>query len=132
MDRDNPRPGLRRWVAVNTATGERSVWREAWMSVHHHGSVTVTAAVGGHRMSNDGYFDGWQVEPAAIECAVADLMALMRTTAGATTQDEYDVRLGIEWTGEQPLTILTKDNMGFTYDGVSVPLHRYTPCVRMG
>lgn len=34
VDRDNPRPGLRRWVAVNTATGERSVWKEAWMSIH--------------------------------------------------------------------------------------------------
>lgn len=127
VDRDNPRPGLRRWVAVNTAVGERSVWREAWMSIHHDGSVTVAAAVGGHRMSSDGYFDGWQVESAAIECAIADLMALTRTTAEATSNDEYDVRLGIEWTGEQPLTILTKDNMGFTYDGVSVPLHRYTP-----
>ncbi|WP_344772778.1 ATP-binding protein [Gryllotalpicola kribbensis] len=127
VDRDNPRPGLRRWVAVNTAIGERSVWREAWMSIHHDGSVTIAAAVGGHRMSSDGYFEGWQVESAAIECAIADLMALVRTTAEATNNDEYDVRLGIEWTGEQPLTILTKDNMGFTYDGVSVPLHRYTP-----
>jgi hypothetical protein len=72
VDRDNPRPGLRRWVAVNTATGERSVWKEAWMSIHHDGSVTVAAAVGGHRMSSDGYFDGWQVESAAIECAIAE------------------------------------------------------------
>lgn len=127
VDRDNPRPGLRRWVAVNTATGERSIWKEAWMSIHHDGSVTIAVAVGGHRMSSDGYFDGWQLESAAIECAIADLMALVRTTADATGNDEYDVRLGIEWTGEQPLTILTKDNMGFTYDGVSVPLHRYTP-----
>lgn len=127
VDRDNPRPGLRRWVAVNTATGERSVWKEAWMSIHNDGSVAVAAAVGGHRMSGDGYFYGWQVESAAIECAIADLMALMRTTAEATDNDEYDVRLGVEWTGEQPLTILTTDCMGFTYDGVSVPLHRYTP-----
>lgn len=37
------------------------------------------------------------------------------------------MRLGVEWTGEQPLTILTKDNMGFTYDGASIPVHRYTP-----
>lgn len=127
VDRDNPRPGLRRWVAVNTATGERSVWKEAWMSIHHGGAVTVAAAVGGHRMSSDGYFDGRQVESAAIECAIADLMALVRTTAETTDNDEYDVRLGIEWTGEEPLTILTTDNMGFTYDGVSVPLHHYTP-----
>lgn len=127
VDRDNPRPGLRRWVAVNTAVGEGSVWKEAWMSIHHDGSVTVAAAVGGHRMSSDGYFDGWQVESAAIECAIADLMALVRTTAETTDNDGYDVRLGIEWTGEQPLMILTTDNMGFTYDGVSVPLHRYSP-----
>lgn len=127
VDRDNPRPGLRRWVAVNSATGERSMWREAWMSIHHDGSVTVATAVGGHRMSSDAYFEGWQVESVAIECAIADLLALARTTAETTGNDEYDVRLGIEWVGEEPLTILTKDNMGFTYDGVSVPLHRYTP-----
>ena len=127
VDCDNPRPGLRRWVAVNTATGERSIWKEAWMSVHHDGSVMVAAAVGGHRMSSDGYFEGWQVESAAIECAIADLLALARTTAETTGNDEYDVRLGIEWSGEQPLTILTKDSFGYAYDGVSVPLHRYTP-----
>lgn len=127
VDRDNPRPGLRRWVAVNTATGEHSAWREAWMSIHHDGSVTVAAAVGGHRMSSDGYLEGWQVESASIECAIADLMALVRTTAETTDNDEYNIRLGIKWTGEQPLTILTKDNTGFTYNGASVPLHRYTP-----
>lgn len=127
VEHHNPRPGLRRWVAVNSATGDRSRWREAWASVHHDGSVTLAAAVGGHRMSSDGYFDGWQVESAAIECAVADLMALLRTTAETTDNDEYDIRLGIEWTGEQPLMILTKDNMGFTYEGVSIPLHHYTP-----
>ncbi len=127
VDRDNPRPGLRRWIAVNTATGEHSIWKEAWISIHHDGSVTVAGAVGGHRMSSDGYFDGWQVKSAAIECAIADLMALTRATAETTDNDEYDLRLGIEWTGEQPLTILTKDTMGLTYDGVSVPLHRYTP-----
>lgn len=97
------------------------------MSIHHDGSVTVAAAVGGHRMSSDAYFEGWQVESVAIECASADLLALARTTAETTGNDEYDVRLGIEWVGEEPLTILTKDNMGFTYDGVSVPLHHYTP-----
>ncbi|KKK07080.1 helix-turn-helix domain-containing protein [Micromonospora sp. HK10] len=127
VDQLNPRPGLRRWVAVNTATGDRSIWKESWISIHHDSSVTLAAAVGGHRMSSDGYFEGWQVESSAIECAIADLMALIRITAEATDNDEYDVRLGIDWSGEQPLVILTKDNMGFTYDGVSTPLHRYTP-----
>ena len=54
-------------------------------------------------------------------------MALIRATAEATGNDEYDVRVGINWTGGQPLTILTKDNVGLTYAGVSTPVHRYTP-----
>jgi hypothetical protein len=44
-----------------------------------------------------------------------------------TDNDEYDVRIGIEWSGGQPLAVLTTDTQGFTYDGVSTPLHRYTP-----
>ena len=127
VDRLNPRPGLRRWVAVNTATGERSTWKEAWLSIHHDGSVAMVAAVGGHRKSSEGYFEGWQVQSVAIECGIADLMALVRATAEATDNDEYEVRVGIEWAGEQPLAILTTDNSGFPYDGVSTPLYRYTP-----
>lgn len=123
----NPRPGLRRWVAVNSATSERGRWREAWVTLHHDGSVTLAAAVGGHRSSSDGYFGGWQVESSAIECAIADLMALVRANAEATDNDEYDLRVGIGWTGEKALSILTKDQMGFSFDGTSTPLHRYTP-----
>lgn len=127
VDRHNPRPGLRRWVAVNTATGDRSLWKEAWASLHHDGSVTLAAAIGGHRMSSDGYFEGSQVQSDAVECGVADLMALIRVTADATGNDEYDVRVGIEWTGSEPLTILTVDNFGHSYGDVSTPLHRYIP-----
>jgi hypothetical protein len=122
----NPRPGLRRWVAPNTATGDRSIWKEAWASVHHDGSVSLAAAVGGHRMSVDGYFEGWQVEGRGIESAVADFMALVHANAQALHQDEYDVRVGVEWAGEQPLSILTIDGSGFTYDGVSTPLRAFT------
>lgn len=54
-------------------------------------------------------------------------MALVRATADLTGAGEYDVRVGVEWAGEGPLTILTRDTMGFVYDEVSTPLHRYTP-----
>jgi hypothetical protein len=127
VDRKNPRPGLRRWVAVNTAATEHSGWKESWASIHHDGSVTLAAAVGGHRITMDGYLEGGQVQSSAIECAIADFMALIRATGRATHNDEYDVRVGIEWTAAQPLTILTTNNLGRTYDGVSTPLHRYTP-----
>ncbi|EHB57970.1 AAA-4 family protein [Mycolicibacterium rhodesiae JS60] len=126
VERLNPRPGLRRWVAVNTATSERARWKEAWASIHDDGAVTLATAVGAHRIQDD-YFEGGQVESSAIECAIADFMALIRTTAEATGNDEYDVRVGIVWTGVTPLMILTKDTHGYTYDGVSTPLHHYTP-----
>ena len=126
VDRSNPRPGLRRWVFANRATGDRQAWKAAWASVHHDGSVTLTAAVGGYP-SGTGYLEGWQVESATIECAVADLMALARATAEVTGDDEYDVRVGINWAGTHPLTILTRDNSGGIFDDVSTPLHEYTP-----
>ncbi|MFF5576002.1 AlbA family DNA-binding domain-containing protein [Streptomyces luteogriseus] len=127
VDRTNPRPGLRRWVAVSMATGDWSSWKEAWMSIYHDGSVTLAAAVGGHRSGADSYFEGWEVESSAIECAIADVMALMRATAEVTDNQEYDVRVGIEWAGQEPLTILSRDQLGYTYDGASTPLYRYTP-----
>lgn len=78
-------------------------------------------------MSSDGYFDGWKIQSKAIECAVADFMAMVRRTAEATSSDEYDIRVGVEWTGKESLSISTIDDFGFSYNGASVPLHRYTP-----
>lgn len=126
VDRDNPRPGLRRWVAVNAATSERSRWKEAWASIHHDGSVGLAAAVGGHRKSQDGHYEGSEIDSSTVECGIADLMGLVRATAAATGNDDYDVRVGIEWLGSDPLTILAVDIYGFPY-GDPIPLHRYTP-----
>lgn len=132
VDCSNLRPGLRRWVAPNTATGEWQQWKEAWASIHQDGSVTLVAAIGGHRCapSFDGspqYNAGSVLESEGLECAVADFMALVRVTALTTGNDEYDVRVGVEWTGDEPLKILTVDASGHSYDGVSTPLHRFTP-----
>lgn len=127
VDVDNPRPGLRRWVAVNTATGERSRWKEAWATIHHDGSVTLAAAVGGFPARGPGDFAGSEVDSGAIECAVADFLLLAHLNMASTPSRQYEVRAGVEWVGEGPLTILTADASGYTYDGRSVPLHRYTP-----
>lgn len=123
----NPRPGLRRWVAANTARSERAIWRESWASVHDDGSATLATAIGGHRKSVDGQHEGWEINSAGIECAVADFMALVRAAAAATGSGEYEIQVGIEWTGAKPLVILGTDIDGFSYDSVSTPLGRYTP-----
>jgi hypothetical protein len=127
INRLNPRPGLRRWVAPNNATDPGALWREAWASVHYDGSVTLAAAVGGHRSGSDSKFEGSEVESRAIEVAVADFAAIIRATAATLNHGEYDVSVGVEWTGEMPLRVLTVDGMGFSYNGVSTPLSTYTP-----
>ncbi|MEV0360637.1 ATP-binding protein [Nocardia sp. NPDC050697] len=124
VDRLNPRPGLRRWVAVNAATGDRMVWREAWASVHHDGSVTLAAAIGGHMIGSGSYLDGWQVEASAVEASVADLMALTRVTAEATGNEEYDIRVGAEWMGREALVFLSGDAR---YPHQGTPLRGYSP-----
>lgn len=127
VDHLNPRPGLRRWIAPNTATSDSSRWREAWLAVHHDGSVTLAAAVGGHRKSANDNYEGWEVQARGVEAAVADFTALIRSAAAALNHGEYDVCVGIEWAGEQPLSVLTVDGMGYIYDGVSTPLSTFTP-----
>src|SRR6201999_1186263 len=114
--------GLRRWIALNTATSELSRWREACAAIHHDGSVTLAAAVGGHRKNTKDNFEAWEVEARGIEAAVADAAALVRATAVALHHSEYEMRVGIEWTGDQALRVLTIDGHGYTYDGVSTPL----------
>lgn len=125
VDRLNPRPGLRRWIAPNTATGN-SLWKEAWASVHHDGSATLATAIGGHR-TRDGHHPGERIESSGIECAIADFMGLIRAVSEHVATSEYEVRVGIEWSGGEPLVIETVDQHGFPFDGHSLPIARYAP-----
>lgn len=133
VDRLNPRRGLRRWVLVNDSNGTRS-WHESWMAIHDSGAVSLSHAIGGHRIVGPemATLPGNRVRSRHIECSVADLMALLREAATAQgVTSEYDVVLGIEWTGDDPLIIETVDGQGFRFDGTSIPLARYTK-VRCG
>ncbi|WP_285365307.1 ATP-binding protein [Microbacterium sp. LMC-P-041] len=124
---DNPRPGLRRWVAVNAHTAEKTLWRAARASVHEDGAVSMVATVGGHRKPSGGEMRDSQVDSAAIECAVSDFLALVRTWSELRGVRDQDVRVGIEWPHVKPLLIQTVDQSGYPYDGTSVPLKRYVP-----
>jgi hypothetical protein len=124
---DNPRPGLRRWVAVNAHTAEKTLWRAARASVHEDGAVSMVATVGGHRKPSGGDMRDSQVDSAAIECAVSDFLALVRTWSEFRGIRDQDVRVGIEWPHVKPLLIQTVDQSGYPYDGTSVPMKRYVP-----
>jgi hypothetical protein len=126
VGRTNPHIGLRRWIAPNTATTEATKWREAWVSIHDDGSVAVAAATGGHR-SRDSYLPGHRLESSHLECCVADLMGLVREVSNFLGTGDYEAKIGIEWTGNDPLVIQTADGWGFPYDEGSIPLTCYTP-----
>lgn len=78
-------------------------------------------------MSSDGHWEGRQIESRAIQAGVADFMALLRASARASNRTEYEVRVGIEWSGAKPLSIMAADRFEFAKDEGSTPLHRFTP-----
>lgn len=125
VTRQNPRPGLRRWNFVNTAEG-KSAWRESWAAIHHDGSVTLATAIGGQRTRHE-ELPGWQISAQALETAVSDFMAMIRAVSERHGIGEYEVQVGIDYTGAKSLLIATLDGQGFRYDGMSVPLSAYTP-----
>lgn len=124
--RENPRPGLRRWIAPNTAQSDSTRWKEAWASVHHNGAVTIAAAVGGHPGIR-GDLPGSYVDSATIECAVADFMSLIHSAEEHFGSREYEAQVGIEWTTGAPLILQTTDQMGFPFLDNSLPLSQYSP-----
>ncbi|RJN32286.1 ATP-binding protein [Nesterenkonia natronophila] len=118
-----PRPGLRRWVAPDRGTRDN---RETWASVHHDGSATLVTTAGGHSR-REGNFEPHQIESSAIELGVVDFLALAWSTAEKYGLDEYDVRMGLVWSGKEPLRVWTVDSVGDLTDQYSTPLWRYTP-----
>lgn len=127
VDLNKLRPGLRRWWAFTTATDDSLVRSEAWMGIHQDGSVTVAATVGGHRKNAHEYLDGWQVRSDSVECAVADFMALVRAMMKKSGSNEFDIRVGIDWRGEQPLEILGIVDNKELHEKATIPLNTYTP-----
>lgn len=126
IDPVNPRPGLRRWVFRDREV-YGSKWRESWISIHHDGSVTLACAVGGFPISSERFLEGFEVMSAAVEAAVADCLAVVRAAATAIQTSEYEVKVGIEWSGYEPIQILTVDNLGYAFRSNSTPVHRYVP-----
>jgi hypothetical protein len=54
-------------------------------------------------------------------------MALLRSSSDHHRTGDYEVCIGIEWEGQEPLVIQTVDQSGFPYSDASVPVVRYIP-----
>ncbi|WP_459982142.1 AlbA family DNA-binding domain-containing protein [Nocardioides sp. AN3] len=128
IDYQNPRPGLRRWVARDAAETDASRWKSAWATVHFDGALTIAAAIGAGR-NRDGFDEAYRIDSARCESTIADFMALLRATGNALGVGEYEVKVGIEWSGEQDLIIQTVDELNFVWEHGSIPLPRFVPVV---
>lgn len=116
---------------MNERHDKRSEWQAAWAAIHHDGSVSLAASVGGHRDGPDSVAQPNTIEGSAIECAVADLMALARAAGAHFGTGEYEVRVGIEagtdLEATGPILIRSTNNFGQPFDGTSLELRRYAP-----
>ena len=126
LELHNPRPGLKRWTAPPSSMHKSWYWKQAWASVHHDGSAALAAAIGAHPTVPSSQFEGHEVAARTIEAAVADFTGLIRAIAQTQGHSEYEVSVGIEWTGPRPLMILTVDSSDQTYEGNSTPLGMFT------
>lgn len=120
-----PRPGLRRWIARSAVHGGFNKWPGTRASIHHNGSVALTAAIGGASNSR-AQLGGDHIFAADIESAVADFMALIRAANLQLGTNEYELRVGIEWGGGTPLVVQTVDPMHYPIAN-ALSLARYTP-----
>lgn len=126
-DYQNPRPGLRRWVAPNKMTSDESSWKSATSSIHHDGSVTMAVAVGAHK-HRDGFYEGWRISSGVVEATVADVMGMIRAVGQAVGAVDYEVRVGIEWIGDEPLRFYYKESyIDLDTEAGVVPMHRFVP-----
>lgn len=122
-DYQNLRAGLRRWVAPP----RQYAVTPGPTSIHFNGAISLRREVGGTRTGYDTRRGPSQVDSGHIEAGIVELLALVRASALASGHAEYDVRVGIEWSGHDPVLVQTVDGDGYLYDAKSLPLERYTP-----
>lgn len=129
IDRFNLRQGLRKWIAPSSVS-HRGNWSEASAEIYYDGSVTFAAGVGGFPYASGLEWKGNEVEVRAIERDVTEFLYLLRESAAALSNDDYEVCVGIEVTTEDRLIVFPFDRMfnRATQSG-AVDLVAYTPLI---
>lgn len=123
----NPRPGLRRWIAPNMATGGHWDSKDSQAAVHHDGSVSVATAIGAEPTGRDTGHEGWQIWETSLEHAVVDLIALVKEASKATGTGEYEIRVGLAWEGDHPLEVVPGQPGHFMSYAAPIPLPSFLP-----
>lgn len=114
------RPGFRSWrfTAADKTTGTP----EFYVEFHDDGSVSVLCRLD----VEPGKTDKADVYTYRMPAVVGDLLACLHHFSGWTGSREYDVLFGVEWTGDEPLTLKQETNLLFSSEPV-VPIRRFVP-----
>lgn len=119
LDLGSPRPGLRRQV-FRTFNGGAG-YRDARMSLHDRGSVTLDMAIGG-APTGSVEEPGTKVNAAHLEGAIVDFVCVVKAAAEHHGWGDFDIDVGVEWDGSDPLHIVARDAYGFEEPDWSTPL----------
>lgn len=114
------RPGFRSWrfTEVDEATGAP----EFYVEFHNNGAVSVLC-----RLDVEyGETDDAEVYTYRLGSVVGDLLACLHNFSDWTGGREYDVLFGVEWTGDEPLTIMQVPDIQHLSEP-SIPIRRFVP-----
>lgn len=130
LDRSNPRPGLRRWVARFGRYSEATRWREAQAQVLDSGTITLTAAMGKGRAGADTTFGPSEVGSDRVETFIADFMAMLQLTAVELGLFGYEILVDFCGPSGSPIMLRIPDRSlnGYYLDPEnSSPIHHFVP-----
>jgi hypothetical protein len=128
VDYLNLRPGLRRWTARPRLVQDPSL--HAWTSVHQDGSVTLSSALRGNPNPSGNFvqLERAQVPTFLIETFAANLVAMIGQVGPLVGAIEYEVRIGLAWPQNYPLTFLPMREDADLDDFENVPrIRRFEP-----
>jgi hypothetical protein len=123
LDVGAPRPGLRRQVFRTPYGG--SGFRDARVSIHDRGSITLDIALGGAPTESGREEPGGKIAADQIECAIVDFVCAVQASAEHHGWGDFDIEVGVEWKGEGPLQIIARDQYGFENPHWSTPLDSF-------
>lgn len=130
LDRLNPRPGMRRWIARFSRSGDTTRWREAHAEVCDDGTVTLVSAMGAGRAGSDIMFGPHEIGSDRAETFLADFFGLMRSASKTVGVLVYDIHVSLRWEGVEPtlLRIPERHLRGYYLDEEhSVPIRNFVP-----
>ena len=130
LDRSNPRPGLRRWVAGFGRSGETTRWREAQAQIFDSGTVVLTSAMGDGRGGANTFFGPHEVGSDRVETFIADFLALVRLTASELGLSAYETAIDFRRQSDSPILLRIPDrHLGGHYldPEYSSPIYQFVP-----